>query len=269
MPPAADLTGVWAADDGATYYIRQLSDRSVTWAGLNNLGFHRGLDFTNVFRGRVSSVGTVLSGSWADVPRGESNNSGTLSLDIVPSLYGPPIGPNELRQKADGTSGGFGGKVWTRGLLPLGPFPLGPQNIEDIESRVQRYDVPLGENNPPCRDFTVMWARSQRVDWPNLPPERTYCSFWYPTSLEMVHTSGQRVGLTGISMMDLLMLTFSRCSIVISSFTAKPQCTAERTIKTNVRIHRSSSCLRGRRMPVIAFSPTAARSTAVCRSDRY
>ncbi len=177
MPPAVDLTGVWAADDGATYYIRQLSDGSVTWAGLNNSGFHRGMDFTNVFRGRVSSDGTALNGSWADVPRGQSNNSGTLSLDIVPSLYGPPIGPNELRQKADGTSGGFGGKVWTRGLFPSGPFPLGPHNIEDIESRVQRYDVPLGENNPPCRDFTVMWGPITNIFVRDMPPEHTYCSF--------------------------------------------------------------------------------------------
>lgn len=183
MSPAIDLTGVWAADDGATYYIQQLSDGSVTWVGLNNSGFHRGIDFTNVFRGRVSSDGTMLSGSWVDVPRGESNNSGTLSLDIVPSPYGPPIGPNEFRQKADGTSGGFGGRVWTRGLSPSGPFPLGPQDIKDIESRVQRYDKPLGENNPPCRDFTVMWGSITEVYWPTLPPERTYCSFvsgWEP-----------------------------------------------------------------------------------------
>jgi hypothetical protein len=188
MPPAVDLTGAWAADDGATYYIRQLGDGSVTWVGLNDSGFHSGMDFTNVFRGHVSPDETTLSGDWADVPRGESNNSGTLSLDIVASLYGPTIGSNELRQKAGGTSGGFGGKVWRRGLFPSGPFPLGPHDIKDIDGRVQRYDKPLGENNPPCRDFTVMWGSITKVDWPSLPPENTYCSFiksghgWFGTS---------------------------------------------------------------------------------------
>ena len=78
--PAFNLTGAWAADDGATYYLRQLNDGSVTWAGLHNSGFHRGIEFTNVFHGNVSTDGTILSGDWADVPRGDSNNSGTLSL---------------------------------------------------------------------------------------------------------------------------------------------------------------------------------------------
>lgn len=182
MPPAIDFTGVWAADDGATYYIRQLSDGSVAWAGLHNSGFHGGMKFTNVFRGRVASDGKTLSGDWADVPRGESNNAGTLSLEIVLQLDGlPPEWQIELRQKPDRTSGGFAARVWRRGpsepFQPPGPVPLGPHNIEDIQGRVHRYDVPLAENNPPCRDFTVMWGSITEVSWPSLPPERTYCSF--------------------------------------------------------------------------------------------
>ena len=107
----------------------------------------------------IGGVGTVVRAQPEPVPVHIHDGDRHMILDPV------------------GTSGGFGGKVWTRGLLPLGPFPLGPQNIEDIESRVQRYDLPLGENNPPCRDFTVMWGSITKVDWPNLPPERTYCSF--------------------------------------------------------------------------------------------
>lgn len=39
------------ADDGATYYLRQLSDGSVTWAGLHDSRFERGTEFANVFWG--------------------------------------------------------------------------------------------------------------------------------------------------------------------------------------------------------------------------
>ncbi len=124
MPAAIDLTGAWAADDGATYYIRQFSDGSVAWAGLHNSGFHSGMEFTNVFRGHVAPDGKTLNGDWADVPRGESNNSGTLSLEIVLELGGlPPEWQLELRQKPDGTSGGFGGRVWRLGLRPMPIFP--------------------------------------------------------------------------------------------------------------------------------------------------
>ena len=186
---SANLTGAWAADDGGTYYIRQLGDGSVTWVGLHNSGFHRGMEFTNVFRGRISSNGKNLSGDWADVPRGESNNSGALSLGIVQELdleHWPPQLRIELRQKPDGTSGGFGGRVWRRGQseqFPFpsssGPMPLGPHNIKDIENRVLRYsdDGTLAHNNPPCRDFTVMWGLISNIFVARMPPERNYCSF--------------------------------------------------------------------------------------------
>src|SRR5215467_12378771 len=117
MPTAAHLTGAWAADDGATYYIRHLSDGSVTWAGLHSSGFHPGVAFTNVFRGRVWGDGTTLTGTWADVPRGDGAKSGTLSLEITQG----PWWQAELRQNAGGTTGGFGATVWTSDFF--GPFP--------------------------------------------------------------------------------------------------------------------------------------------------
>jgi hypothetical protein len=83
LSPAVDLNGAWSADDGGTYYIRQLGDGSVSWAGLEDSGFHRGIGFTNVFQGRISTDGTTLAGEWADVPRGATLNSGTLTLQMV------------------------------------------------------------------------------------------------------------------------------------------------------------------------------------------
>ena len=162
---AVDLTGAWRADDGGLYYVRQLADRSVTWAGLQDSGFHKGVGFTNVFRGHVSPDGKRVTGNWADVPRGRTLGAGTLALDIV--------GPTQLRKRPAGTTGSFGGSVWTKGAPQLVP-----QDIQSVESRVQRYDVKLAENNPPCRDFTVMWGTVGAVKGPTVPPVRDdYCSF--------------------------------------------------------------------------------------------
>jgi hypothetical protein len=71
------------------------------------------------------------------------------------------------------TTGGFGGSTWFQtGSL------LAPQNIADLAGRVQRYDKPLGQNNPPCRDFTVMWGKVCQPKSPTLPPDPyDYCSF--------------------------------------------------------------------------------------------
>jgi hypothetical protein len=175
MPSAIELTGAWTGDDGGIYYIRGLEDGTIAWAGLHDSGFHKGLEFTNVFRGHLSRHGVSISGHWADVPRGETMNAGRLSLEIelVPPEPPSTVGKTQLWRKSAGTTGGFGGEVLTSGA-----FPPGPQDIDDLTGRVQRYDVPLGENNPPCRDFTVMWGTVTKVAWPTLPPvQDDYCSF--------------------------------------------------------------------------------------------
>ncbi len=106
--PPFDLTGGWSGDDGGWYFIRQLG-RSVTWTGLHNSGFHWGIEFANVFQGQISADDTTLSGEWADVPRGGTNNAGTISLRIVRDSLGLP---RQLDRIAAGTTGG--------GLRPFG-----------------------------------------------------------------------------------------------------------------------------------------------------
>ena len=175
MCPAVDLNGAWSADDGATYFIRQLGDSFVTWAGLQESGFHRGVGFTNVFQGEISADGTTLTGEWADEPRGETLSSGTLSLQIVSSGNPDVLVPLQLNKNAAGTTGGFGATTWTPGAASLAP-----QDIEEVDGRVRRYDDdgPLGDNNPPCRDFTVMWGTVDKVTRSALPPDpNDYCSF--------------------------------------------------------------------------------------------
>jgi hypothetical protein len=106
-----DLTGAWVSDDGGVYLLRQL-DGAVWWAGLSTespLGaddFHLGLTYSNVFAGTVSA--TSISGDWADVPKGNIFNSGTIGVEIRPSF-------ELVRQDA---MGGFGATRWTKVTLP-------------------------------------------------------------------------------------------------------------------------------------------------------
>jgi hypothetical protein len=117
-PSGGDLTGVWQCDDGGLYYIRQAGDGSVTWAGLQDSGFHNGMAFTNVFSGSLSGDGLV-TGQWADVPRGATASSGTMVLAIADDAPGLRL---LLRVDPD-TTGGFGGSTW----LPTGSL-LEPQD---------------------------------------------------------------------------------------------------------------------------------------------
>src|SRR5207249_6788720 len=104
--PALDLTGTWAADDGAIYYLRQIGSE-LWWAGLSVdspagvRDLHWGLRFANVFQGQVS--GFTITGDWADVPRGLTHRFGTLTLSASSNQI--------LRQSA---TGGFGAAVWNR-----------------------------------------------------------------------------------------------------------------------------------------------------------
>jgi hypothetical protein len=101
-PGASDpggLSGVWSCDDGGTYYVNQVGDM-VYWYGEQSPS---NPSWTNVFVGRVE--GRMIRGTWADVPKASSGNSGTLQIEIM--HHG-----RELRaiQKA----GGFGGSSWRR-----------------------------------------------------------------------------------------------------------------------------------------------------------
>jgi hypothetical protein len=181
VPFPFSLTGAWIADDGATYYLRHMPDDTVTWAGLQNSGFHRGMGFTNVFQGKISSISKtadgvtgVLSGAWVDVPCGENNGSGTLTVNIAATLPRPGVPLAIALQQKPGGNSGFGAQHWKRG----GPEnQLGPQDTFALLSNVNRFDKPMAENNPPCRDFTVMWGTIGPVSGPTLPPASDYCSF--------------------------------------------------------------------------------------------
>jgi hypothetical protein len=99
----ANLTGTWVCDDEGTYYLRQVGN-TVWWLGKSKDG---GKSWTNVFRGTIKDNRIV--GDWADVPQGESDGAGTLTLEIV--LDGARV--VELRKKRQ-VGDDFGGTSWRR-----------------------------------------------------------------------------------------------------------------------------------------------------------
>lgn len=95
-PPAqtgVDLAGTWQGNDGATYRIRQVGNQ-ISWIG-------RGGNFENRFIGTIR--GNRISGSWQDTERSQTQNAGTLVLEIR----------NGQLVKISG-QGAFTGSRWTR-----------------------------------------------------------------------------------------------------------------------------------------------------------
>lgn len=96
---AVDLSGTWQADDGGTYYLRQ-NGSTLTWYGEEKAVGPR---WANVFDGRISAQ--RIRGGWLDVPKGSTQGSGELQLEIR---------ENGNVLEATRKSGGFGGSRWTR-----------------------------------------------------------------------------------------------------------------------------------------------------------
>jgi len=95
------LTGPWANDDAGTYYLRQIGN-TVWWLGMS---VDEGRTFANVFRGTLQN--NQISGNWADVPLGATENSGTLTVTA---------GQGDLSTTLSRTAvtGGFAGGSWEK-----------------------------------------------------------------------------------------------------------------------------------------------------------
>ena len=155
-----NLTGTYMADDGGVYYVQQ-SGSTLWWAGMSldsdlsaDLQWHRGLNFTNVFRGTINSDNTIV-GDWSDVTRGTILQSGTLTVKI-----GSSGGAIQLTKVT--ATGGFGATTWTQ-TDPLDDTKVNGAT-RDIFSRfsaVHKNDdtTLLDPNLKPYRDATVLYAR--------------------------------------------------------------------------------------------------------------
>ncbi|NEO16942.1 MULTISPECIES: hypothetical protein [unclassified Moorena] len=95
---AISLTGTWRANDGGTYYIRQVGNE-LWWYGQSS---NNGRSFSNVFHGYIGQ--NEVAGNWADVPRGRTRGSGEMVVRI----------DSNRRLTAVRRTGGFSGSVWTR-----------------------------------------------------------------------------------------------------------------------------------------------------------
>lgn len=81
-----NLTGPWFGDDAALYYLVD-DDKEVWWAGLSIDGvIENGIRSTSVFRG--SYGGGSVNGQWVQVPRGQTTDSGPLSITIENDVNG-------------------------------------------------------------------------------------------------------------------------------------------------------------------------------------
>jgi hypothetical protein len=90
------LTGVWKSQHGITYYIRQKGNM-VWWYAESADG---GRTWAHVFHGTMS--GDRLRGRFADIPKGELQNSGSLEIKKESAGYLKLVG------------GGFSEAFWTR-----------------------------------------------------------------------------------------------------------------------------------------------------------
>jgi hypothetical protein len=106
---SVDLTGTWTANDGATYWLRQIGS-CLWWTGFSGPvdTVTMGRSFANVLYGTVTSK--AVYGYWADVPRGGTVGSGTLTLRLSIDATRKSARLYKLAQ----IGSGFGGSVWTR-----------------------------------------------------------------------------------------------------------------------------------------------------------
>ncbi|MEV4460891.1 hypothetical protein [Microbispora sp. NPDC049633] len=102
--PRTTLTGIWAGDDGGTYYLRQRGD-ALCWLGLSP---DWGATYTSVFSGVVLAEHDVITicGRWADLPLGGRTREGeaTLSLtaySVLTTAGGEHMGPGRLERLSD------------------------------------------------------------------------------------------------------------------------------------------------------------------------
>lgn len=168
LPLHADLSGTYSADDGGIYYVQQ-SGGTLWWAGMSldsgltaDKIWHRGLEFTNVFRGTIS--GNTITGEWVDVTRGSILQSGALSLTISGT-------PGAMQFTKTSATGGFGASAWTQtGALDDSKFNGKTLSIIGRMDAVHKNEAAgsgsLTDNLKTYRDQTVVYGRvvNEHVD---------------------------------------------------------------------------------------------------------
>jgi LCCL domain-containing protein len=135
---ALDLSGVWQADNGVRYLLRQLGSE-LYWS------MDARPRATNIFMGRIE--GSTITGRWIDMPGAQLLNSGTLTLRIE--------SPDRLVKVSSSIA--YGESVWTRvgasPATPPAPVPVPPAA-----------PPPAPGSPPPSPSTTATWG-TQANQW--------------------------------------------------------------------------------------------------------
>ena len=75
-----NLTGTWKANDGGTYYIRNIGN-DVWWLGISSND--DGKTFSNVLKGQIHINNKTITADWSDIPKGTNGYYGKLNLLLI------------------------------------------------------------------------------------------------------------------------------------------------------------------------------------------
>lgn len=105
-----NLTGIWKANDGGTYYIRNIGN-DIWWLGISSND--SGKTFSNVLRGQILENNNTIVADWADIPLGNNMYYGNLILNIDSNNT-----LNKISESSYGNNGSssccFGATMWQR-----------------------------------------------------------------------------------------------------------------------------------------------------------
>jgi len=162
----ADLTGTWRADDGGTYYLREMNGM-LHWYGEQDATNPR---WANVFHGKIRHG--RIQGQWMDVPKGRTVGSGDMELVIR---------DNGNVLEAVQKSGGFGGSRWTRAGYQPAPVAR-PMQREMHEVRPERQRAAMREDcigfNPRSIEMKQVQGSWKIVDGRSKPTASCAATAW-------------------------------------------------------------------------------------------
>jgi|SRR3954471_10880951 hypothetical protein len=105
-----NLTGTWKANDGGTYYIRNI-DNDVWWLGISSND--DGKTFSNVLKGQIHINNKTITADWSDIPRGTNGYYGKLTLVIDSNTMLHKVNETNYNKSGD-PSCCFGSSKWQR-----------------------------------------------------------------------------------------------------------------------------------------------------------
>jgi hypothetical protein len=105
-----NLTGTWKANDGGTYYIRNIGN-DVWWLGISSND--DGKTFSNVLKGQIHINNKTITADWSDIPRGTNSYYGKLTLTIDSNTMLHKVNETNYNKSGD-PSCCFGSSNWQR-----------------------------------------------------------------------------------------------------------------------------------------------------------